>query len=434
MSYKETHANAKIDPAGTSVWTGTWADPRFSPPADGGRPQNALTGTMFTVNCCTSTITVPEADGKMRFWRDTTVATQAPGGVATLTDGTLGYEWDSDLDNGFRPAGLFRMSDTVVSEPGVLLDYGSTYGTATAQHALTMYRHQSGALVFGAGTVQWSWGLDSNHDRGSAPASTAMKQATVNLFADMGVQPLTIQAGLITEAASTDTLAPTSAITSPTNGGSVPANTTVTILGTAADNGGGRVGGVEVSVDGGATWHPATGRTSWTYVWQTGPARTVSLFSRAVDDSGNIQQPGNGVSVTVGGTQRHLSVFFVGLQPGAARISGSGRHRCRAWHSLPVRRRGLHHRHPVLQEPAGQRAARRESLDERRHQTGHGELHGRERLRLAGSHARLASRGLGEHHLRRLVPHELGLLLRRRTGISPMAAPTMGLSTRLRTV
>ena len=36
VSYKETHANAKIDP--DPAWTGTWRDPRFSPPADGGRP------------------------------------------------------------------------------------------------------------------------------------------------------------------------------------------------------------------------------------------------------------------------------------------------------------------------------------------------------------------------------------------------------------
>ena len=52
VSYKETHANAKIDP--NTAWTGTWRDPRFSPPADGGRPENALTGTIFTVNCCTT--------------------------------------------------------------------------------------------------------------------------------------------------------------------------------------------------------------------------------------------------------------------------------------------------------------------------------------------------------------------------------------------
>jgi hypothetical protein len=35
VSYKETHANAKIDPL-PNVWTGTWRDPRFSPP-DGWR-------------------------------------------------------------------------------------------------------------------------------------------------------------------------------------------------------------------------------------------------------------------------------------------------------------------------------------------------------------------------------------------------------------
>ena len=47
VTYKETHANAKIDPL-PNVWTGTWRDPRFSPPADGGRPENALTGTIST--------------------------------------------------------------------------------------------------------------------------------------------------------------------------------------------------------------------------------------------------------------------------------------------------------------------------------------------------------------------------------------------------
>jgi hypothetical protein len=34
----------------------------------------------------------------------------------------------------------------------------------------------------------------------------------------------------------------------------------VTISGTAADTGGGVVGGVEVSTDNGTSWHPATGR------------------------------------------------------------------------------------------------------------------------------------------------------------------------------
>ena len=44
-------------------------------------------------------------------------------------------------------------------------------------------------LVFGAGTMRWSWGLDSNHDSEPSIPDVRMQQATVNLFADMGVQP-----------------------------------------------------------------------------------------------------------------------------------------------------------------------------------------------------------------------------------------------------
>ena len=213
VSYKETHANAKIDP--TATWTGTWRDPRFSPPADGGRPENALTGQIFTVNDGpggTTSIVVPEVYGKMRLWRNTSVSSLAPGASATLPFGTLGYEWDEDLDNGFRPAGLVRLSSTTVNGVSYLQDYGSTYASGNATHTLTLYKAPSGALVFGAGTVQWAWGLDANHDRAGTPADARMRQATVNLFADMGVQPETLQPGLVAAFPSTDSQAPTSTI------------------------------------------------------------------------------------------------------------------------------------------------------------------------------------------------------------------------------
>jgi hypothetical protein len=51
-----------------------------------------------------------------------------------------------------------------------------------------------------------------------------------------------------------------STITSPTAGSTVQSGHSVTIAGTVTDAGGGAVGGVEVSVDARATWHPATGR------------------------------------------------------------------------------------------------------------------------------------------------------------------------------
>ena len=301
VCYKETQANAKIDPS--AEWTGTWRDPRFSPPADGARPENALTGNMFMVNSGgpNPAIQVPPAEGKTRFWRNTSVATQAQqGGTTTLPAETIGYEWDMDVSNSSRPPGLIHLSSTTVSLTGTLLtDYGSTYGSGVATHTLTLYRHSSGALVFGAGTIRWPWGLDANHDgTGGQAASTDMRQATVNLFADMGVQPATLTGGLVAATASTDNQAPTSTIVSPVNGSSFPGQTDVVISGTASDTLG-IVAGVEVSVDGGTSWHLATGGASWTYHWMPSSPGSRVIKSRAIDDSGNLETPGGGIVVNV---------------------------------------------------------------------------------------------------------------------------------------
>ena len=290
-----------------SEWTGTWRDPRFSPPSNGGRPENDLTGTVFTVNSGTAGITIPAAEGKLRLWRGTAAAALTGSQTVQLPNGVLGYEWDSDLDNGARPAGLFRLSDTTVNGVDKIQDYGSTYATDTANHALTMYRHASGARVFGAGTVQWAWGLDANHDRAGTPVSQVMQQATVNLFADMNVQPSTLQAGLSAQSPSSDSSAPTVTILSPVGGANVPQNGLV-ISGSASDVGG-QVAGVEVSTDGGTTWHPATGRGTWSYTWTTPGMGAQTVRVRAVDDSGNLQSSPTTVSFTVGGAACPCSIW-----------------------------------------------------------------------------------------------------------------------------
>jgi hypothetical protein len=309
VCYKERDTGAidPLDSGSSPIWTGRWRDPRFSPPADGGRPGNALTGTIFEVLHRSDPIIVPQADGRMRFWRNTSVAALGPGQVATLPAGVLGYEWDADLDNGFRPAGLIRLSTTTESVTGYLYFNpsplpGNYYfgGNAAATHHLTMYRAPSGALVFGAGTIHWSAAVENNHGGFSGVlADPNAKQATVNLLADMGVQPATLQNGLTPAVASTDTTLPTSTITSPPSGTKVTVGSSVTISGTAVDSGGGVVGGVEVSVDGGTTWHPATGRENWSYVFTAGNPGTLSVQSRAVDDSGNLEVPSPGITVTV---------------------------------------------------------------------------------------------------------------------------------------
>src|SRR6185295_1638581 len=235
VTYKETHENKVFDPMDPPTWTGTWRDPRFSPPADGGRPETSLTGQLFTVNRGTAAIKVPGVYAPLRFWRNTGVAALAPNQTVTLAADTLGYEWDEDLDNGWRPAGSMQLSETIVNVPEHVQDMGSTYLPGTATHHLSLYRHSSGALVFGAGTVQWVWGLDTNHDTdsdfGSATPDANMRQATLNLLADMGAQPATIQSGLIPATASTDTTAPDSAIASPAPAASIPAGTIVTVSG-----------------------------------------------------------------------------------------------------------------------------------------------------------------------------------------------------------
>ena len=330
VCYKETLgstsnpiATPAIDPLDPPIWTGTWRDPSKSPPADGGRPENALSGQMFRVNGpgtdnANLSIQIPAAQGKMRFWRNTAVAAQSAGQTYTLPPATLGYEWDVEPDNGFRPAGLFDLSTaTYKLTTDYLLDYGGDYGAGTATHHMSMYRAASGALVFGAGTVQWSWGLDATHDGSGSAADVNMQQATVNVLADMGAQPATIQGGLLPAFASSDAAPPSSAITFPTATTNVQSGTVVTVQGTAADSGGGLVAGVEVSLDGGTTWHPATGTESWSYTWVvTTGATTVNLRSRAVDDSGNLETPSAGVPVAVAGAVCPCNIWNPAITPG----------------------------------------------------------------------------------------------------------------------
>ena len=56
---------------------------------------------------------------------------------------------------------------------------------------------------------------------------------------------------------------------------------------------------VSSGADNGATWHPAVGRESWTFEWTPSGLGTFTIQSRAVDDSGNVESPTAGISVTV---------------------------------------------------------------------------------------------------------------------------------------
>jgi hypothetical protein len=323
--YKETHSNqdelgrtiptTKIDPM-KDVWTGTWRDSSPANP-EGAQPENALTGTIFTVNANRQDpLIIPAKYAKLRFWRNTDVARLKDGEQIVTGNGMLGHEWDEDLDNGFRPAGLIRMSETKVDGVQYPMDHGSVYDQGSATHALTLYRAKSGALVFGTGAVQYTWGLDNHHsnptsrgggtinpysnrvDYDTYGPSKVVQQATVNLFADMGVQPANLQRDLVPATQSTDKTAPLTRIVSPPGGALVSG--VVTVTGTTTDVGG-TVSGVEISVDGGKTWHPATGTDRWSYQWQVPPGSgTATILTRGSDDTVNVETPGKGVTVRYG--------------------------------------------------------------------------------------------------------------------------------------
>ena len=130
----------------------------------------------------------------------------------------------------------------------------------------------------------------------------------VNLLADMGVQPGSLQTqpepqctgeplpGLVAASTSTDTTPPTSVIT-PADGARVAVGIPLTVTGSAADTDG-VVAGVQVSIDG-RTWQPAVGYESFSYAFTPNALGPLTIRSRAVDDSISWEDPSVGITVNV---------------------------------------------------------------------------------------------------------------------------------------
>ena len=266
-------------------------------------PPNELNNQNFQVdeNYQVTTDTIPFGMTQLRFWRNTEVARTLAGGTAELLPSLLGYEWDSSPDNGFMPLGLVRLSSSTYHQAdafNTLWGIINTSGDPT--NNITEFRVQSGALIFATGSVFWPWGLSDQHDNSPAPwfsdtPDPDVQQAMVNELADMGIQPQTLQANLVSASQSTDTTPPTSTISSVSDNNPTEGET-VTVSGSATDVGG-VIGGVSVSTDGGNTWNPASipvqevGAVSvaWTFSFTAPAPGTYSIKSRAVDDSANVE-------------------------------------------------------------------------------------------------------------------------------------------------
>ena len=164
--------------------------------------------------------------------------------------------------------------------------------------------------MFGAGTVQWSWGLDGSYTgKAPRPDHAAGDGQPVRRHGRAARQLIS---GLTAATASTDTTRAHLDHLQPRRPGPTVADgTKLTVSGTATDTGGGVVAGVEVSGRRRLDLAPATRRRR--------PPRRLDLHldrprqpadtseSRAVDDSGNLETPTAGTH-----RQRQLPVLHLG--------------------------------------------------------------------------------------------------------------------------
>ena len=115
------------------------------------RPEMSLLGTMFCAeNVEGDFVPLPERRGHWVF-----AGTGIASGRTQRVPGLMGYEVDrafvgDSLYGRFSPSGLAVLARTLVTPRKE-----SAVPTETAIHTA-----RSGAMVFAAGTIQWSWGLD----------------------------------------------------------------------------------------------------------------------------------------------------------------------------------------------------------------------------------------------------------------------------------
>lgn len=196
---------------GRTEWTGTWRDPDGAGKG-GNNPENTLTGSIFVVNGPDfRAVQVPFAGGysAQPLWRSTSVASLTTGQTYTSPSQILGFEWDTYGTGGTNttgnnylgpahPRARFCSDSTYAVSSLVLTDAGDEYGSGNVTHRLVVQPGGHGGIVFGTGTVNWAFGVDSanTYQQGSDNTSTVLQQATLNILTDMGAPPTTLMSGM----------------------------------------------------------------------------------------------------------------------------------------------------------------------------------------------------------------------------------------------
>ena len=135
VCYKETHANAKIDPL-ADVWTGTWRDPPLQP-AGRRRPSRERADRHHLHGERRRDV----GDRGARRVRPAALLAEhvdrdaAPRADRHAARRHARLRMGRGARRRSRPAGLFPCRSTTRSVPSRCSDYGSTYGPGTATHA-----------------------------------------------------------------------------------------------------------------------------------------------------------------------------------------------------------------------------------------------------------------------------------------------------------
>jgi Fibronectin type III domain len=140
-----------------ALLTALWRDPRV------GRPEESMMGAMFGGEVNNATFTVKNAS----HW----VFTGTGWSNGTKVPGIVGYEYDHYFGDAGTPP-----NTTVLAETPVVNTENNQPDTADT----TIYRAPSGAWVFEAGTIQWSWGLDNFG--GTSFVNAGIQKVTSNIL------------------------------------------------------------------------------------------------------------------------------------------------------------------------------------------------------------------------------------------------------------
>jgi hypothetical protein len=158
------YKNINSDPLrGTPLETLHWRSAAL------GRPENELVGVMYDSYQNQS---FPFVAANTSHWVYAGTGVKDGDALATI----VGYEFDRVFDNGRTPPNLVVLARSPVV----------TFDGTTGVHNASIYTAPSGAWVFAAGTIKWSWGLAGGIGPRSL-ADKAVQRMTANLFERAGL-------------------------------------------------------------------------------------------------------------------------------------------------------------------------------------------------------------------------------------------------------